>query len=302
MSPGYLSDTYARSFRAEGEFVRLPRSGGLLIARPIPGVDRHDLMGIYPLFCCHDWRALHADLDALGDQFVCAYVVTDPLGDYDEAVLCNAFDSARAFKTHYVTDVSLPGFEQDLSKSHRRLARRALKDLSIEAVQQPLDYLDDWLRLYANLAERHTIQGMRRFSRDAFQLQLGVSGMTMFRAVHEGETVCLDLWYEQDGVAQGHLVAVTDNGYRLRASYASKLYLLRYFADRESVRWVNLGGVAGNEDAAGAGLAHFKAGWSNAQRRTYFCWRVLDTRAFRELTGSETVPEGFFPPYRKGEF
>lgn len=280
--------------------MRLPRSGGVMISRRIGRSDSYDLMGTYPLFCCADWQALKADLDDLRGDFVCASVVTDPLGGYTEPQLNAAFDSVRAFKSHYVADVTEPQFESSLSKSHRRLARRALQDVEVEVVADPLLYLDEWVRLYEVLCKRHDIAGLRQFSRDAFSQQLATPGMTMFRSSFEQKTVCLDLWYRQGEVAQGHLVAVNDVGYQLRASYASKLFLLRHFA--QDTKFVNLGGVAGTTDDQPSGLTHFKAGWSNSTCTAYFCWRILNAAAFSELAKGADPRDGYFPPYRQGEF
>ena len=121
----------------------------------------------------------------------------------------------------------------------------------------------------------------------------------MFRASHAGETVGMDLWYVQGDVAQGHLVAMNDQGYRLRASYATKWELLHYFAGK--VRWINFGGVPGMGLAAEPGLAHFKRGWSNTTRQAYFCGRVLDPDGYRDLEGRESSRGlDYFPAYRQG--
>ena len=122
--------------------------------------------------------------------------------------------------------------------------------------------------------------------------------MVMFRAVHEGRTVGLDLWYVQDDVAQGHLVAFSDEGYSLSASYATKWTLLNYFVGK--ARWVNFGGLPGSADESERRLGQFKRGWANTTRKAYFCGRIFDSQAYDAL--SQCAPEtSFFPAYRAGD-
>jgi hypothetical protein len=122
--------------------------------------------------------------------------------------------------------------------------------------------------------------------------------MVMFRAARGGRTLGLDLWYVQDDVAQGHLVAFNDEGYELSAAYATKWTLLNHFVGK--VRWVNLGGLPGSADQGDRGLGHFKRGWANTTRKAYLCGRVFDRRTYDGL--SRSAPEQtFFPAYRAGD-
>lgn len=186
-----------------------------------------------------------------------------------------------------------------MSKSHRANARRALRKVTLEVCDEPLEYLEDWLDLYEVLAQKHGITGLRTFSRAAFEQQFQVPGLVVIRAADEIGTVGLDIWYVDGDVAQGHLVAFNDRGYRLSASYATKWTLLNHFQGK--VRWVNLGGVADSTGGSGGGLAHFKKGWGNTSRQTYLCGRVFDEEAYQALTRGQ--PEtSYFPAYRGGEF
>lgn len=114
----------------------------------------------------------------------------------------------------------------------------------------------------------------------------------MFLAIHEGRTIGLDLWYVQDDVAQEHLVAFSDEGYLLSASYATKWTSLNSFVGE--ARWVNFGGLPGSADEPERGLRHFKRGWANTTRKAYFYGRSFDRQAYDAL--SQCVPEtSFFP-------
>lgn len=299
LTEGYLHPAYAASLADFGTPVQLRACGGWLLIRDIPGTRHQDAMSPYPLFCCRDWRAVARDLHDFQNDLVSVTVVTDPAEDYSKDDLQQAFDRVQPFKRHYLVDTD-PPLEESVSKSHQRLARRALKDVQVELCEQPVNYLNDWMKLYATLAQRHGVTGMRAFSRQAFATQLAVPGMTMFRAVHDGETIGMDLWYLQDGVAQGHLVAFSERGYKLRASYATKWTMLQYFYDK--VRYINLGGLSGSggEDE-NTGLAHFKKGWANTTRTAFLCGRVLNPDLYRRLAGAGPAAD-YFPAYRAGEF
>jgi hypothetical protein len=298
MPSGYLHQDYAASLAEFGRPLALPASGAWILTRQIPGTALVDGMGCYPLFCCAEWRKLPQDVRSLDERLVSVVVVADPLGDHTPDLLADAFDRVVAYKEHFVIETGRP-LEQFVSKSHRAHAQRALKEVHVELCPTPLAFIDDWERLYGVLATRHSITGLRRFSRMAFERQLAIPGMVMFRAVAGGHTIGLDLWYEQGHAAQGHLAAFDSTGYRLRASYATKWRAIEYFTDK--VRWMNLGAVP---TATGeSGLLHFKHGWSTGTKRAWLCGRVLNPVAYEELVEARrAINEPYFPAYRAGEF
>ena len=279
----------------------LPASGGWLLQRPIGDSGRHDAMGLYPLFACADWSRLQGDLDSIGTRLVSVVLVTDPFGDHQPTDLRHSFvDLVRPFKAHLVADLHKSDF---VSAHHRYYARRALKDLRVEVSLEPAQHLDEWLRLYACLRERHGLQGLKAFSREAFALQLRVPGIVMLRAtaLADGATVGAQLWYEDGEVAYSHLTAVDDAGYRLRASYALYDAAINHFRGR--VRWLDLGAGAGVGDGAADGLAEFKRGWANDSRTAYLCGRTFDASASQQLARACGISEtAYFPAYRQGEF
>jgi len=296
---GYMHPLYAESLREFGTPRKLRNCSGWIIERQIPGTTAFDAMGVYPLFCCQDWTSLEDDIAELKDRLVSISLVTDPFGSYTKEMLEQMFDVVLPFKDHYVADTSKP-LNETVSSSHRRIARRALREVDVLVCDDPSEFLDEWVKLYSGLAERHRIGGLRAFSREGFATQLRVPGSVMFRALHKNQIVGLDLWYIQGDVAQGHLVAFNEDGYKFRASYATKWTLSEYFADK--VRWINFGGTPGSIDPKpGGGLAHFKTGWSNGIRKTYFCGRILHAELYRQLAPVDKATS-YFPSYREGEF
>lgn len=241
------------------------------------------------------------DLESIASRFVSLSLVADSFGDYTPEVLARCFpDRCIPFKSHFVVDCRKPLFD-GVTKHHRYYARRALRDLAIERIERPGEFLDDWVSLYANLIRRHEISGIKAFSREAFRLQLAIPGMVAFRALAGGVTVGAHLWYQQGGVVHSHLAAFHEEGYRLMAAYALYQAAIEYFHPRAD--WLNFGAGAGVAENSEDGLTQFKRGWSNDRRQAWFCGRIFNRSAYDALcktlaTGAD--PGGFFPAYRSG--
>lgn len=302
-APGYLNPGYAQSLSAYGHPRLLPASGGWVLERTIAG-GGSDAMGCYPLFCCNDWSRLASDLDALAGTAALASValVTDPFGNWQVADLERCFpDRLIAFKDHHVIDLAQAS-PATLSKHHRYYARRALRSLVVEEATDPTRFTDEWTALYANLAVRHRLSGIRAFSRTAFAQQLALPGTVLLLArTGDGEIVGGQIWYVQGDVAYSHLAAVSERGYELMAAYALYWRAMEVFAGR--VRYLDLGAGAGTSAATDDGLSRFKRGWATGVRPTYFCGRVLDADAFATAMAHRGDPQSrYFPAYREGEF
>lgn len=298
MTTGYASAEYAASLSEFGQPRHLPRSDGWILERPIGETAHRDGMGPYPLFFCRDWGRLADDVTALAGDLVSIVLVTDPFADVDAVTLHAAFDHVVHFKDHYVADLDQP-LASFVSKTHRAKARRALHTVDVGVCECPRERLDDWVRLFSNLTRRHSITGLRGFSRHAFELQLTIPGLVMFEATKDGEVVGLDLWYVQGDVAYGHLAAFSDAGYELDASYATKWTMLQHFAG--TVRWIDLAGSAGVR-TTDDGLAAFKRGWSTGTKPVYLCGRVLQPAVYEELSRQRGDGDTtYFPAYRQGE-
>jgi hypothetical protein len=299
VNAGYGHPAYARSLREFGTPRALPLSGGFLLERPVPGSDRRDAIGPYPLFACPDWSALPADLDEVGRDLVSIALVPDPFGAPDPARLRQAFDVVRPFKDHFVYDLSVPA-ARALTKHHRYYVRQARVDLTIEACD-PGGFLDQWVALYATLVERHRLRGIKAFSRESFREQLAVPGITVLRALLGGRTVGAHLWYVSGGVAYSHLMAQSEEGYEASAAYALYAGAIEHFATRAA--WLDLGAGAGVA-AASEGLTRFKRGFATGTRPAFFCGRIVDRDAYAALAArAGALPEEpYFPAYRRAEF
>ncbi len=297
---GYGARHYAESLSEFGELIHLPRSGGYLLKRIIPGTSDVDAMGSYPLFFCHDWSALAEDLATLAEEIISVSLVADPFGAYSVAQLEACFDVVNPFKTHYIVDL-----EQDAaaigSRHHRRAARKAMRKLQVEECKDPAGFVDDWRRLYRHLQRRHGIRGIRAFSRQAFAQQLAMPEMIVHQAFYQEELVGAQLFFVQGEVVHCHLGAITDAGYRMDAFYALDYYAFLYFSGRG--RKLDLGGGVGLSGADDDGLSWYKKGWGSEERPAYFCGRIINHKRYAELlrqTGQ--LETAYFPAYRAGEF
>jgi hypothetical protein len=298
---GYAHPGYAASLAEFGTPRALPGSGGFLLERTIPGGGDRDAMGCYPLLCCRDWERLDADLAALEGDLVSVAAVLDPFGPADAQRLRALFpDRTLPFKEHFVADLATHDLT-GLSRHHRYYARRALARCDVEVSADASRHADEWTSLYATLCERHHLTGLKAFSRATFEAQLRVPGMTMLRAVSEGETVGAHLWYVQGEVAYSHLAAASPRGYDLMVLYALYFRACEHF--RGKVRYVDFGAGAGLAPGEEDGLARFKKGWANDVRTAWFCGRILDRGRYAKILAARGLKDdGYFPAYRKGEF
>jgi hypothetical protein len=297
---GYLHPLYADSLSEFGLPRCLPESGGWILKRPIGRSGVYDAMGLYPLFLCTNWSKLPVDLEHEAG-IVSLAVVADPFGDHTPDLLRAAFpDVMLPFKEHFVVDLAAGGAG---SRRHRYYARKALKDAHVEAVDEPIQLLDAWTRLYDVLIARHKIRGIARFSRDAFEKQLRVPGIVAFRATYGEEIVGITLWYRRDEFVYWHLGAFSETGYRLCVSYALVWSAIQYFRDMRA-RWIDLGGGAGAQATEDDTLGAYKKGWATETRTAYFCGRILDRERYSQLAraDSRTGSSDYFPAYRAGEF
>lgn len=298
----YAHPRYAEALSEFGTLRRLPRSGGFLLERRVPGSDARDAMGCYPLFSCTDWTRLSADLDELRGEVVSATLVADPFAPISVLELERIFDVVRPMKHHYIVDLAKP-LERVASRHHRRAAWRALRQLEVSLCEDPSGLVDEWNHLYRGLVERKEIKGIRAFSRDSFAAQFEVPGSHVFVAHHGGELVAVD-WYFLDGdVTYAHLAAASQRGYELGAAYALQWYALERLC--EQTTWVDLGGAVGLTDDEQGGLAFFKRGWASHVSPVYLCGRILDPDRYTQLKAARVrtrTTDSYFPAYRVGEF
>lgn len=297
---GYAHPNYALSLQEFGEPRELPRCGGWILVRPIPGTPYKDAMGCYPLFACRDWTKLHEDLEYVGSDLVSLVLVTDTFSGITPASLEQCFDLVRPFKTHYIIDLSHP-LESFVDKKHRYYARKSLKQLEVEVSLAPVYYLDEWLKLYKNLIRRHNISGISAFSSKSFEIQLQIPGMIIATGRFEDQVIGANLIIIKDGVAYWHLAAFSPDGYKIGASYGIFWNSLEYLRDN-GVRFYDIGGGAGTTDDAEDGLAKFKADWSNDERRVYLCCRIFDRKKYESICQQKQIKDvNYFPAYRAGE-
>ena len=296
---GYLHPLYPQSLVEWGKPRLLSTSGGWILERSIPSSPFNDAMGCYPLFFCRRWDCLADDLQAIKDELVSLALVADPFGCYEPGDLQDIFDHVIPFKDHYIADLQRP-INEIASRHHRYYARKCLETVQVEICEQPIQHLDEWVNLYSRLSQRIGIRGMRAFSRPAFEKQLLIPGLVMFRALQDGETIGASICMLQGETAYGHLMGINETGQRANVSYGLYWTHLSYLADK--VRWLDWGGTSGLQGSSQDGLSQFKRGWSTETRTAYFCGKIFNSTRYEELVHARAVEQGgYFPAYRQGE-
>jgi hypothetical protein len=289
---GYGHPAYADALSDIGVRRRLPKSGGQLLVRNIVATGDNDAIGCYPLFVCRDWSRLEDDLQPLDRELVSITIVTDPFGAHTPEMLRRTFSHVVEFKQHVVIDMTNP--HEGVSRHHRYYARRTLRSVEIVEIE-PLDHVDEWMRLYAFLAESRSIPAFHRFSRASFEAQFAVPGIVAFAATIAGRIVGIHLWYVIGEIGYSHLLAVDDRGYETTATYA--LYWSAFERLQGRARTLDLGGTPGNSDRID-GLALFKRGWSPLTRCAYLCGRIGATERYERNVRASGRRNEYFPAYR----
>ena len=298
---GYGSAEFVASLPDMGTPYQLPRSGGWVLERPVPGTDRLDAIGPYPLLCCRDWGGLTDDLAEVGTRWVSLTAVADPLAEVDEEGLRRAFpDLALPFKRHWVVDLPRDA-ETFMHPNHRRKARRALERITVEEAASPAEWVDEFLRLFGVLRSRLGLKGVRAFTPETLTSQLTAPGASVWRARRDGHTVSMILWYVDGRRAWQHLGASDPRGYEVYASFGLFRASIEAFATR-GLRALHLGGGVGTGEEED-GLGRFKRGWATGTRPAWLCGRVFDRETYAQLDTATlgTGPERYFPAYRRAE-
>jgi len=228
--------------------------------------------------------------------------VADPFAPAAIVDLSRCFQLVRPFKKHFVIGVG-DSAERHIDRHHRYYARRALKQMQVKLVNDPKTCLDDWVRLYQVLIERHQLRGIKAFSKAAFAIQFEVPGLMIFRARRNGRTIGMHLWYLQSGIAYSHLSAFDQEGYSLRAAYALHSSAIEEFKQNhaQELHWIDLGSGAGVTENESDGLSIFKRGWATAEKVKYFCGSIFDPEAYESLTAANRGGSDYFPLYRARE-
>jgi hypothetical protein len=257
-------------------------------------------MGIYPYFSCFNWNALPDDVELLRNAgFVSLVMITDPMDSVVAAAHHDIFDHSSLFKMNFVAELN-GSFDKCVSKHHRYYASKASKKLDVKVLTATLDDLECWYDLYSNLIRRHSIIGVRRFSKESFSLLFQMQGVFLFKAYLSNILVGAQIMILQDDVAHAHLSAFTEEGYVQGASYLLDWSVLQFMQGK--VRAINWGSGLGGADGTKGGLANYKKGWSSALKPSYLYGSILNPDLYTTLMSKANAVNGaYFPGYRHHE-
>ena len=290
---GYFHQDYALSTSENAQVIRLELTKGTILKNTIPNSNRHDANNCYPLFCCQNWENLIKDINLLPKDLVSIRLTSDPFADINLDKFNSFFDVFYHYKDHYLVDFNL---ESNFSKHHRKEIKRAEnKGINVEKCKNPLDYLNEWDKLYNQLIDKHSIKKNSAFSKTLFEKQFKIPRLIAFKAELNGEIIGINLFYHSKDKAYFHLAAYSKSGYKYGASYALMASSLNYLKGL-NISQVTLGANAGlknNND----GLAQFKSGWANSLKKVYFMGKILDTKKYQHLSENHQNTK-FFPAYR----
>ena len=192
---GYADAGYADSLSEFGAPRELPRAAAGCSSGRIAGESEHDLMGPYPIFACPNWAGLADDLDALRGRAVSVVVVADPLAPVTEPDLRQAFpDRVAPFKPHQVRDLDRPAALPSASPPSSPAGRACGRGRGLRRPDGAPGGMD--ASLCRAWSTRHGVTGIAAFSRAAFRRQLAAARPGGLRAVRDGETVGMALWFE----------------------------------------------------------------------------------------------------------
>jgi Acetyltransferase (GNAT) domain len=254
-------------------------------------------MGCYPLFTCTNWDGLADDICNKRNDWVSFSIVTDPFHYANKEELKTVFEEkVIPFKNHFIVKLQ-DGWQNFIDKNHSRKARKAIRTINIERVENPLNFIDEWNGLYTNLVNRHQITGITKFSKKAFNGMFETPGLCVYKATFNDEIIGMVLFYEMDEVVYYHLGAYSEMGYKQSASFGIFLRAIEDFSNAGKT-YLNLGAGAGLTIDATDGLARFKKGWASETRTAWFCGKVFNKDIYGELTKKLDKANNYFPLYR----
>lgn len=294
VAQGYQSSAYLKALSCLGRPFPLEGSSAALIARQVPDTEREDLMGPYPFLTADDWPNVLDTLEKVAGDYVALSFVTDPFCPVGLDDLSARFDVARVMNDQYIVDLTAP---LTPSRHHRKKLRMVREGLTLDLRLPTPEDAEAFVRLYANLVDRKTIDDFRAFDQESLFAQVLAPGALIVEARLGGLLAGMDLYYVDGEHAHAHLSAYADVGYALSVSYPMMAFAINALGDYANA--LNLGGAPAS---GGDGIRHFKKGWSNATRPSFLCGRVLDPKGYAQIAGCPFDPQSYFPAYRAREF
>ena len=90
----------------------------------------------------------------MDDDIVSLSIITDPFGDFNKIYLKKCFkDVVIHYKDHFVVDL-YKNINDIVTKGHRKNSRKGLKNVIVEVVKNPIEFLEEWESLYDILINR----------------------------------------------------------------------------------------------------------------------------------------------------
>lgn len=299
-SLAYGSAQFAESFNVHGEVFQLSHSGLYVIKRFVDE-EKFDLTGVYPFSICRNWSGLAADIEELKNSGAISLTfVADPFAESEirrNSDQCQ-WSIFKRYKTHFTVETTAD-WEKSLSHDTRRRCRRALEKHKVEMLALSEETAESFWYLHQSLVRKYNISGLGKITLPMLKEQIKCPGTYVFAASFQGSLYGASIILVSGEIAYLYLVAAHEKSYKNNTSYSLYFSCISWL-QKQGIRWVNLGGNAGNENNDMDGLARFKKQWSNSTFYSTLCGKILNTTAYEELTVSShtTQEKDFFPAYR----
>ena len=295
----YGAEAFVRSFEAHGEVVELPNSGLSLIRRPIEG-GYYDLTGVYPFSMCPKWSELPKDLPHIKElDAVSIVLITDPFCEVDARNALENWAHCSRYKNHYTINFH-DDWRQQLGGKVRGICKQSLAAHDVNIVEPNQDWGIKFWRLHQHLVEKHKISGMGNMTLSMLQQQLMAPGTLISTAENNGDLLGAMILMVNDDKCFWYLAATDARAYKAKTNYAL-IYNTLIHLEGLGIKWINLGGNAGEQDDESNGLSRFKNKWANEERYSLLCGDIINPKIYKQLSHSvkQDRENPYFPAYRR---
>lgn len=287
----YTTSLYVDSLNHIGKTYLVPEWETSVLIRKI---NNHfeDIFGPYPLTILPKNCNIQGGLQRLRNSgFVSATLILDDFHRPDLNQLQDAFTIVTPFKTHLITNLQTTN--HNYTKHHRYYIKKALEKVTVKKFDLE-KYLTEWGQLYQELATKHNLSSLHKFSAAHHHALSQLPGVTAIGAWIEDKLVSAHIFVSDGNYVHSHLAASNQEGYSCGAAYAINDAAIKFFKD---TKLINFGGGAGLSSQINDGLFKFKQGFANDQSQSYLCGVILDPKKYEDLTNRKE-PTTFFPAYR----
>jgi len=280
-----------------GPCLHLKNADGWVCKRNIGSTGAHDYVSPYPMFADNRLDLIAQDFDSLSEQGAVSLTLrTDALSEVKVIPTQADWDWFKAFKTHYICDLTLP-WRDTAARNAIRYEKRARDIFDYSIAASPIDYAADLLRLNNVILQRTRGTTDNSMTKAMMEKLLSLSGCQLVKAYDGAAVKALGLFMVSNQNAYAYLLGCTDEARDKHAIYGLYGYALDHFS--KDVRFVDFGSSPGLVDDENHTVAKFKSLWSNMQAKSYIGGKILNPDHYQNLVKSSPAAHAdYFPQYK----